>query len=65
LIVKQKEYEVEPNDNPFTVLYFDKELNQWLMNYRADGVFKENFGPGFFDVSSQQAINLFKRKENG
>jgi predicted ATP-dependent endonuclease of OLD family len=65
LIVKQKEYEVEPNDNPFTVIYFDKELNQWLMNYRADGVFKEDFGPGFFDVSSQQAITLFKRKENG
>lgn len=49
LIVKQKEYEVEPNDNPFTVIYFDKDLNQWLMNYRDDGKFIEEFGTGFFD----------------
>ncbi len=65
LIVKSRDYEVEPNENPFSVLYFDKDMNQWLMNYREDGVFKDDFGPGFFDVSSQQAISLFKKKENG
>ncbi|SEJ41762.1 AAA domain-containing protein, putative AbiEii toxin, Type IV TA system [Dyadobacter koreensis] len=63
LIVKNKEYEVAPNENPFTVIYFDKELTQWTMNYRSDGVFTENFGSGFFDVSSQQAISLFKKNK--
>lgn len=58
LIVKQKEYEVEPNDNPFTVLYFDKELNQWLMNYREDGKFIEEFGKGFYDEASLLTLNL-------
>jgi predicted ATPase len=62
LIVKQMEYEIAPNENPFAVIYFDKDLKQWSMNYRADGVFKDDFGPGFFDVSSQQAINLFKKQ---
>jgi predicted ATP-dependent endonuclease of OLD family len=58
LIVKQKEYEVEPNDNPFTVIYFDKDLNQWLMNYREDGKFIEEFGKGFYDEASLLTINL-------
>ena len=58
LIVKQKEYEVEPNDNPFTVLYFDKDLNQWLMNYREDGKFIEEFGKGFYDEASLLTLNL-------
>jgi AAA15 family ATPase/GTPase len=49
LLVKQNEFEVEPNTNPFTVLYFDKELKQWVMNYREDGKFIDDFGPGFFD----------------
>lgn len=61
LIVKHNEYEIDPNENPFSIIYFDKELHQWLMNYREDGVFKEDFGSGFFDVSSQQAISLFKK----
>lgn len=62
LIVKENDYEVYPNENPFSVVYFDKEMRQWPMNYRTDGVFIDDFGPGFFDVASQQAISLFKRK---
>lgn len=58
LIVKQKEYEVFPNDNPFCVLYFDKELKQWSMKYREDGRFKETFGKGFFDESSNLTFEL-------
>lgn len=49
LFVKENEYVGGPNENPFTVIYFDKELKRWGMNYRADGKFIEDFGPGFFD----------------
>jgi predicted ATP-dependent endonuclease of OLD family len=50
LLVKENEFEVKPNENPFCVLYFDKE-DQWQMNYREDGKFIEEFGTGFFDES--------------
>jgi len=65
LIVKENDYEVKPNDNPFTVVYFDAQKKPWVLMYRNDGVFVNDFGPGFFDVSSQQAISLLKRKNNG
>ena len=65
LIVKEKEYEVPPNENPFSVIYFDKDFKIWSMRYREDGVFREEFGPGFFDVASQLAISLFKKTQNG
>lgn len=58
ILVKQMEYEIEPNDNPFTVLYFDKDMSQRKMNYREDGRFKEKFGEGFFDVSSKLTFDL-------
>lgn len=58
LIVKQKEYEVVPNENPFTVIFFDKGLKQWLMNYREDGKFIEDFGRGFYDESALLTLNL-------
>ncbi len=49
LIVKESEYEVSPNVNPFCVIYFDQESKKWEMNYRADGKFIEEFGSGFFN----------------
>lgn len=49
LLVKENEFEVKPNENPFCVIYFDKNLKQWKMNYRQDGKFIEEFGSGFFD----------------
>ncbi len=58
LLVKMMEYEIAPNENPFTVLYFDKDMSQWKMNYRADGKFIENFGKGFYDESSLLTLNL-------
>jgi predicted ATPase len=61
LLVKEEELGIKPNENPFCVIYFDSD-KQWKMNYREDGVFIENFGTGFFDVSSQHAISLMKRK---
>jgi AAA15 family ATPase/GTPase len=65
LIVKENDYEIKPNENPFTVIYFDAQKNPWSLMYRNDGVFINDFGPGFFDVSSQQAISLLKSKKNG
>jgi predicted ATPase len=64
-LVKEKEFEVKPNENPFGVVYFDKDQKQWRMNYREDGVFIEDFGTGFFDVSTMHALNLFKKSSNG
>ena len=58
LIVKQNEYEIKPNENPFTVIYFDNELKQWIMNYREDGKFKENFGKGFYDEATLLTLDL-------
>jgi predicted ATPase len=57
LIVKQLEYETSPNENPFTVIYFDKDMKQWKMNYRTDGKFIDDFGPGFFD----ETRNIIKK----
>lgn len=64
LIVKEKELEIKPNINPFSVIYFDTSLQQWNMEYREDGVFKQDFGPGFFDVSSQQAMKLLRKRKD-
>lgn len=58
LIVKNYEYEVDPNVNPFSVLYFDKDLTQWKMEYREDGKFKNSFGRGFYDESNNLTFDL-------
>jgi len=47
-LVKEKEFEIEPNENPFCVIYFDLD-KLWKMNYRSDGKFIEEFGTGFYD----------------
>lgn len=49
LLVKENEFEVKPNENPFGVFYFDKDMKQWEMKYREDGKFINEFGSGFFD----------------
>jgi len=61
LIVKENEYEVKPNENPFTVFYFDTTEGQWKMNYREDGKFTNEFGSGFYDVASHQAMKLLSK----
>lgn len=47
---------------PFASRYFDQEIGPYEMEYRNDGVFKNDFGEGFFDVASRQSIELLKRK---
>ena len=49
LLVKENEFEIKPNENPFCVIYFDNSNKQWHMNYREDGKFINEFGSGFFD----------------
>jgi predicted ATPase len=51
-----------PNRLPFGVYYFNQETGPYKMEYRNDGVFKNDFGEGFFDVASRQSIELLKRK---
>lgn len=59
LLVKEKEYEKEPNDNPFSVIYFDKESSStWNMEYREDGKFANDFGKGFYDESQMLVFKL-------
>lgn len=58
LIVKEKEYEVKPNVNPFYTYYFDIDKGQWKMNYREDGKFVDEFGSGFYDESAILTLNL-------
>lgn len=58
LLVKEGEFEIAPNENPFTVIYFDEEKGPYKMNYREDGKFIENFGKGFYDESALLTLNL-------
>lgn len=58
LLVKENDFEVAPNENPFAVLYFNDDLKVWNMNYRQDGRFSNEFGSGFFDESSNLAFEL-------
>ncbi len=59
LLVKENEFEIKPNENPFHVIYFDKDMKQWKMNYREDGKFVEEFGSGFYDESPTLTLKLF------
>jgi predicted ATPase len=63
LLVKEHYSKANPEEVPFYVYYFEKEEGKkpYRMNYRQDGVFQENFGPGFFDIASQQALALIKK----
>ena len=58
LLVKENDFEIAPNENPFAVLYFNDDLKVWNMNYRQDGRFSNEFGTGFFDESSNLAFEL-------
>ncbi|WP_321307238.1 AAA family ATPase [Marinifilum fragile] len=65
LIVKEdklvNEENPELNNNPFKIYYFDSEKGPYEMRFREDGIFKDDFGPGFFDIASQYAVRLLRR----
>lgn len=43
---------------PFSVYYFDEVKGPYKMNYRQDGKFIDEFGSGFFDVSTNLAFEI-------
>ncbi|MDN3594651.1 AAA family ATPase [Zunongwangia endophytica] len=43
---------------PFGAFYFDLEEGPYNMIYREDGKFENEFGPGFFDESSNLAFDI-------
>ncbi len=44
--------------NPFKVYYFPEDKAPYEMGYRTDGKFIEDFGPGFYDVSSDLVFDI-------
>ena len=58
LLVKEYGLEKDVNYNPFSVLYFNEDRKVWSMIYREDGKFKNEFGTGFFDESTNLAFDL-------
>lgn len=44
--------------NPFLVYYFPEESTPYDMEYREDGKFANDFGPGFYDVSSELFFDI-------
>ncbi|GAB1447709.1 hypothetical protein MASR2M44_07070 [Bacteroidota bacterium] len=64
VIVAENEFEVAPNENPFCVHYFPKDIHQmpYRLEYQEDGSFSRNFGDGFFDEASSSTLELLKLK---
>lgn len=62
VLVAENEFEVSPNENPFCVHYFPKDLNQqpYRLEYEANGRFNRNFGDGFFDEATNSTMALIK-----
>lgn len=64
VLVAENKLETQPNQNPFKIYYFNDEGGHYRMNYRTDGIFIEDFGSGFYDVASTNAMQLFKLNKN-
>lgn len=68
VFVNENDLQIAPNENPFSVIYFDKDINKetpiWNMIYNEDGSFKNSFGEGFFDTASSIALHLIKLRRN-
>jgi len=62
VLVKENEYEVAPNENPFYVYYFPKDDVPYRMGYEENGRFNRNFGEGFFEVATNSTMTLLKPK---
>jgi predicted ATPase len=62
ILVKDLNQSENKVEHPFKVYYFDAEKGPYEMRYRDDGIFIDDFGPGFYDVASQHSINLLARK---
>jgi predicted ATPase len=59
LIGKQNNQFQDELNNPFCIIYFDKNNEHYQMKFREDGKFINEFGTGFFDESTNLAFELF------
>lgn len=64
VLVAENDFEFAPNENPFCVHYFPKDISQmpYRLEYQEDGSFNRNFGDGFFDEASSSTLDLLKLK---
>jgi predicted ATPase len=64
VIVAENEFEVAPNDNPFSVYYFNDDLTHkpYRLEYEPNGRFNKNFGNGFFDEATKSTMAILKPK---
>jgi predicted ATP-dependent endonuclease of OLD family len=62
VLVKENEYEIYPNENPFCIYYFPKDNIPYNMEYEENGRFKRNFEEGFFEVATKSTMSLLKPK---
>ncbi|HRG59333.1 MAG TPA: AAA family ATPase, partial [Bacteroidia bacterium] len=64
VIVARAELESESSINPFSVYYFPNKPAEkpYRMKYNLDGTFDKNFGSGFFDEASNNALELIRLK---
>lgn len=61
ILVKNKQLESDTGDNPFKLYYFPKDAQPYEMRFRSDGVFLDQFGSGFFDAATSDALQLIKK----
>lgn len=52
------------NPNPFMIHYFDKDDGPYEMITHTNGKFDRNFGEGFYDEASKNAMALLKNAKN-
>lgn len=62
-IIVAREKLVSLDKNPFRVYYFNAETVPYDMGFQNNGKFIESFGPGFFDVADNAALELFDYDE--
>lgn len=60
LIVKKifKDRRFKNPSNPFKLYYFPSKGNPYEMKFKKNGVFSNDFGPGFFDEAARLTLDL-------
>ena len=60
LLVRSNDYALEAAENPFFVSYCPGEGNPYHLQFEETGKFNRSFGPGFFDVADDAAMELYR-----
>lgn len=63
VIVARDKKSDKPIVNPFNIFFVDKHVGVFPMYYQANGKFDRDFGPGFFDVADDEALELFELED--